>query len=229
MRIVMVACLLGLSGCATITSGSSHDVKIAVEPSNALVVVKDHKGPVVYSGRAGTIALKRGKDYSVTVSRRGYEDTVVEIPSGLNGETFVNILFVIPVLIGLGIGIDAASGGLWSMKNDDIHVTLAEKEVPAVVAPPVATAAPITSACRLAVADAPAYATRWAETHPDDKPRITGPSVDEFMATCRELPEEAQRCLVLEYAEKHNDACVISFDGLPPKYRTSVALLFSTP
>lgn len=137
--------LPALLGCATITSGGSHDVNIAVEPRNALVVVKDHKGPVAYSGRPGRITLKRGKDYSVTISRPGFEETVIQIPSGLNGWTFVNIVLLFPVLVGGLVGIDALSGGLWSMNNDDIHVYLEAKDPspPSVAVPPSAMSAPL--------------------------------------------------------------------------------------
>lgn len=114
--------MLFLSGCATIIKGTSQDISIQSNPSNAKVVVKATGGVEVFSGMTpATAKLSKKKEYTVTVSLDGYKDGTVMVSQGFEAWTIGNIL------CGgiIGLIIDAVDGAIWKLEPDQIMVTMA--------------------------------------------------------------------------------------------------------
>ena len=111
------------SGCASIISGTSQDVRFSSTPSDARVVIFDARRNVrVLETRTPAAAnLKRGggfyrgASYRVEISKDGYETQVIQMKSSLNGGWYIggNILLA-GGFIGLLI-VDPATGAMWSL------------------------------------------------------------------------------------------------------------------
>ncbi len=119
-----------LIGCASIVGKNMYPVTINSHPDEAVIVIKDEKGKVMYKGKTPTtITLSSGeayfhaKNYSITFSKPGYEDQTTEIKAGLSGWYFGNILF--GGLIGLLI-VDPLTGNMWKLPTETT-ITLAEQ------------------------------------------------------------------------------------------------------
>jgi len=65
----------------------------------------------------------------------------------------------------------------------------------------------------------------WA-LHAEAKLLAELPSQRDFIAVCREMPENAQRCLHAKYRDAHGDACDAVLSRLDPFLRLKVDALF---
>ena len=81
---LILAFVVGLSGCASIMSGSTQRIKISSSPDNANVVIYDmHNTKVWDSTTPATARLKKGDGYfkgalyRVEISKEGYEKQVI--------------------------------------------------------------------------------------------------------------------------------------------------------
>jgi hypothetical protein len=139
-RIFFVLCL-PLAGCASIFSGSSKDVEVRAPP-DALVEVVKAKAPgmPVYRGPPGKVHLDTGYSYQVTVKRSGRDDLILPLDRSLDGATFLNILWVIPILWGVGVAVDMATGAFWTIPG---HLDTRWPELPPVLCPPPPPAPPM--------------------------------------------------------------------------------------
>ena len=119
------------SGCASIISGSTQEIRISSSPISANVVIYDRHNVKVGEGDFSTpviAILKRGNGYftrakyTVEISKEGYEKQTIEISSGLNGWYWAGNL-----LIGTWLGwliVDPISGAMWTLKPDNINAEL---------------------------------------------------------------------------------------------------------
>ena len=81
LAILPVALLVGLSGCATLFTGSYENVIIRSEPPGADVTIDgSYKGvtPV-------TAALKRDNDHNISLHRNGFADQTFRLTRSFNG------------------------------------------------------------------------------------------------------------------------------------------------
>ncbi len=101
-----VASSLLLAGCGTVVRGTTEDIKIYVEPSNAKITsTTAHScvGPCV-------INVPRKKEFTLTASAPGYQTQVIDVETRVSGKGAAGMAG--NVLIGgvIGIGVDAATG-----------------------------------------------------------------------------------------------------------------------
>ncbi len=116
IRGILVLFLWMVAGCATIMHGSSQTVGISSSPSGARVTINGE-----YRGETPLrVELARKQDYIIKVEKEGFEPASSTITSKVSGMTFGNIIF--GGLIGLAV--DAGSGGLYKLSQDDVQITL---------------------------------------------------------------------------------------------------------
>jgi uncharacterized protein YcfJ len=116
----MTVIILSLTGCATVTRGSTEALVIESEPSGAQVQLSN--------GMKGTtptsFKVKRKHDLIVTVSKPGYETASINVTSQMAGAG--GAAMAGNVLVGgiIGLAIDASSGATKELKPNPVKVTL---------------------------------------------------------------------------------------------------------
>ena len=119
--------------CASIVSKSSYPVTIKSSPAQADITIKDETGKAVYDGKTPTtVTLNtkagyfKGKDYTVTFSKEGYDKHEAVIKRGVDTGWYIfgNILF--GGLIGWFI-VDPITGAMWKLP-DELSVDLTEQK-----------------------------------------------------------------------------------------------------
>lgn len=132
-----VALALLLSGCATLFSGSTQDVSINSEPTNADIIVDGNK-----RGKTpATIEINRpekGDPPEIILRKEGYPERKLTPTKNFNNVTLLNVLnpfnYVgVPVL---GFGIDWFSGALWKYRPKTYTVELQRDKASAGRVPP---------------------------------------------------------------------------------------------
>jgi uncharacterized protein YceK len=117
--------LMFLTGCATVVTKTKANVQISSDPSDSKFIVEDQFGKVVYNGKTpATVLLDKGQglfigsDYTVTVSREGYEPKKLQIQRGFSGFYLLGNMPLLPILpVGLAayLIVDPASGAMWKL------------------------------------------------------------------------------------------------------------------
>lgn len=114
------AVLLSLTGCATITRGSTEALVVESEPSGAQVQLSN--------GMKGTtptsFKVKRKNNLTITVSKPGYETASINVTSQMAGAG--GVAMAGNVLVGgiIGVAIDASSGATKELKPNPVKITL---------------------------------------------------------------------------------------------------------
>lgn len=125
--IVLVGAFAGacvVSGCATITRGTTESLSIQSEPAGARVELS--------SGQTGvtpcSFELKRKNDLKVFLHKDGFDDVTVDVESKVAGAGATGMAG--NVLIGgiIGVGVDAASGATKSLRPNPVHVHLVVRD-----------------------------------------------------------------------------------------------------
>lgn len=115
---ILSVAVLGFSGCATIMDGDKQTISIISEPSGATAQVDSHKITT-----PGQITLKRGKSYTVTFSKEGYETTTSKIRCTIAPWFWGNLLLGgIPGMI-----VDGVTGAYGQLSPETVHVKLRRK------------------------------------------------------------------------------------------------------
>jgi hypothetical protein len=115
---------LVLSGCATITRGTTDDLLIQSEPEGASVELS--------SGQTCrtpcSLELKRKNDYTLYIRKEGFQDADVKVDSKVAGAGAAGMAG--NVLIGglIGAGVDAFSGATNSLAPNPVHVHLLARD-----------------------------------------------------------------------------------------------------
>ena len=86
--ILIVASLLSISGCATIVSGTTQSVTIQSTPAGASVFIDGVEKGVTPL----TLELKRKADTTLKVSKEGYQDVTMPLPTKFNSMFWGNII-----------------------------------------------------------------------------------------------------------------------------------------
>jgi len=108
------------SSCCSIIQGRTQQVGISSTPSGAEVTVNGLK--IV---TPGTVGLDRKDSYNVSIEKEGYEPSSATITKHVSPWLLGNVIFVFGALIGLVI--DFANGSAYTLKPDNINVTLQKK------------------------------------------------------------------------------------------------------
>ena len=130
---VSVVAGLALSGCATITRGTTDQLQIVSDPSGA--DVRSSMGPTCIT--PCTLQVSRKDEFTVTISKPGFIEEQVPVKTQIAGNGAAG--FAGNVLIGgiIGMGADAYTGATLEHVPNPVSVTL--RPVPP---PQVATRAP---------------------------------------------------------------------------------------
>jgi hypothetical protein len=123
--IAVAVVLAQLTGCATITRGTSQAWSVQTEPEGAVAMLSTGQECTTPC----TLKLKRKSDFSVTVSKDGYSELVTQVVSQIAAAGAAGMAG--NVLVGgiIGVGVDAASGATKELKPNPLVVTL-ERFVP---------------------------------------------------------------------------------------------------
>jgi hypothetical protein len=133
--LMLVAAGSLLTGCATVTRGTTEQLRVESVPTGATVRLSNG-----FTGTTPAIfKIPRKGDLIVTVSMAGYETSNVTVTTGLSGGGTAGLLG--NALIGglVGGGIDVATGAALSHKPNPVTVNLLRIEV---AAPPMVSNKP---------------------------------------------------------------------------------------
>jgi len=120
-------------GCATIIGDKTQLMPINSAPDSATILITDEKGTQVFRGQTPTsVTLQKsdgsywgGKDYTVRISKEGYDAQTIAVTSSPNGWYIAgNLLF--GGLIGWFI-VDPLNGGMYNLRPGQITASLGEK------------------------------------------------------------------------------------------------------
>src|SRR4051812_10532435 len=120
--VALLGCTLVLSSCATITRGVHEKLRVESDPPSANVVLSTgEKGvtPTVF------VEKRRRDNFTVTVSKSGYESQTVTVVSKAGG-TGVTAMAANAIVFGglIGMGVDATSGAYHSLYPNPVSITL---------------------------------------------------------------------------------------------------------
>jgi len=110
-----------LSGCATVTRGVTEEVRVEVDPPNALISTSIGH---TCKGIPCRLEVSRKTEFSVTASAPGYLDETVFVSTAMSGGGAAGIAG--NVLVGgvIGVGIDAVSGATLSHSPNPVLIAL---------------------------------------------------------------------------------------------------------
>jgi hypothetical protein len=113
-----------LSGCATVTRGTTDTLMIQSEPSAAEVELSTGQT----CRTPCSFELKRKRDLHVVMRKEGFQDADIAVESKVAGAGAAGMAG--NVLIGgiIGVGVDAATGATKSLKPNPVHVHLVVKD-----------------------------------------------------------------------------------------------------
>ena len=134
--LVCVVAGLAVSGCATITRGTTNQIQIVSEPSGADVRTSLSQVCVTPC----TLQVSRKDEFSLTISKPGYSEENVMVKTQIAGNGAAG--FAGNILAGgiVGMGTDAYTGATLEHVPNPVSVTL--KPLPPPSAPTPARAAP---------------------------------------------------------------------------------------
>ena len=119
--VLMVGLIPLLISCASIITGTSQQVSIKSDPSGAKFTVDP-------GGLQGTtpsvVTLPKGKGYTVTAVKEGYEKATQSIGTSFNGWFFGN-LFIGWII---GMIIDVADGAYMNLDRESVYFILEPKK-----------------------------------------------------------------------------------------------------
>jgi len=131
-KLLLIAGLTALTGCASVFNGGPDQVRISSTPNGARVSIFDERGRLVASGRTQfKVALKAGKNfhrksYRVKIEKLGYQPHELILYNKVSGWYWGNVLYGGP----LGAVIDPITGNMWKLDPAEVDVTLKKIEIP---------------------------------------------------------------------------------------------------
>jgi len=123
---------LGLVGCATVTRGTTDQLQILSEPSEARATTS-----IGHSCQTPcTITISRKDEFTVTVEKPGYEPAQVPVITEWTGTG--GTAFAANILLGgvVGMGADLATGAAYNHVPNPVSVMLAPLRPAVESAPP---------------------------------------------------------------------------------------------
>lgn len=127
ITILMISAVTWLTGCATLSGGTTETISINSVPSGATVTID---GGATYTTPT-SVDLSRRKDHVITVEKAGYKKATLSPGRDFRGLSTIggNILWLLP-----GVIVDAASGGMYEFKDKNLTVSLELEDSPSVTA-----------------------------------------------------------------------------------------------
>ena len=168
LAVALTAVTLVLTGCATITRGTTEVLVVNTDPPGAEVQISD--------GHACTspcsVELKRKHDYHVKIAKAGYEPIETDVMSQIVGAGAAGMAG--NVLIGglIGVGVDAYTGATKGLKPNPITVNLAR--VGGSQAPPALGTAVLTNAAAVSSLAAVSVETMCTQSSRVDQAECRG-------------------------------------------------------
>lgn len=131
--VIVCGIFLFTTACATIVGDKTQLIGIKSTPEQASIEVTDEKGNSLFKGKTPTtVTLEKsdgtyfgGKNYSVRISKKGYETQSVQVSSQANGWYIAGNL-VFGGLIGWLI-VDPLTGAMYNLTPDEITTNLHQK------------------------------------------------------------------------------------------------------
>lgn len=118
-----VLALLGLvlSGCATVTRGTTEEVRVVVDPPDAQV---ETDIGLTCSGMPCNLQVSRKTEFTVTASKPGYKPESVRVLTDFSGGGAVGLAG--NAIIGgvIGVGVDALSGATLNHAPNPVLIAL---------------------------------------------------------------------------------------------------------
>ena len=130
--LLLLSTLVLAPGCASIVSRSIYPVTIASTPEGAEVTVSNRYGRIYASGvtplnvnlKSSTGFFQKA-DYLLKIQKPGYQEITLPLNSTIDGWYFGNLF--IGGFIGMLI-VDPATGAMWRLETDYVHVNLIPKD-----------------------------------------------------------------------------------------------------
>ena len=120
---VLCALMASVSSCATLFTSTKYRVAFNTTPAGAGIKIENRAGHIVFEGQTPTtVKLKssagymKKEEYTITFTKEGYAQKVVQISSELDGWYIGNIL--IGGWLGMLI-IDPLSGAMYKIAEED--------------------------------------------------------------------------------------------------------------
>jgi hypothetical protein len=112
---------VGLGGCATLSRGLDDEVAVISEPPGAAVT---SSAGARCAATPCTLTVSRDAVFTVTVSKPGYASQTVDVTTRVSG-TGAALATENVATAGLGLAVDAATGGALEHVPNPVSVTLA--------------------------------------------------------------------------------------------------------
>lgn len=118
---------MGLGGCATLSRGLDDEVAVVSDPPGASVT---SSAGASCAATPCTLTVSRDAVFTVTVSKAGYASQTVAVATRISG-TGAALATENVATGGLGLAVDAATGGALEHVPNPVKVTLAASGAPA--------------------------------------------------------------------------------------------------
>ena len=119
--------VVGLGGCATLSRGLDDEVAVISEPPGAAVTSSAGAG---CAATPCSLTVRRDAVFTVTVSKPGYASRTVEVATRISG-TGAALATENVATAGLGLAVDAATGGALEHVPNPVDVALTALTPPA--------------------------------------------------------------------------------------------------
>ncbi len=106
-KVLALACVLLVSGCATVVRGTTEDVVIRYSPDDARVTTSNNH---TCSSSPCVIKVPRKESFVVTTTKPGYQKQSVAVGTKVTGKGAAGIAGNVIVGGVIGVGVDAATG-----------------------------------------------------------------------------------------------------------------------
>lgn len=124
MRVFAIVVLgVVLSGCASVTRGTTENIAISSTPSGVEAVVSGLEVPTTCTTPCSIVA-KRSADISITFEKQGYEPQTVQLTKEVPATGAAG--FAGNIIAGglVGMGVDAVTGAALDHKPNPVIVTM---------------------------------------------------------------------------------------------------------
>jgi hypothetical protein len=113
-----VGMVVSLSGCGVMFGGTTKTIQVVSAPVGANITTTPASGTFT---TPTALTLERKHSYTIVATKDGYSDAQFQIRKSMrSGPLILDILFT-----GLlGVIVDAATGGWWELKPEDVTMTL---------------------------------------------------------------------------------------------------------
>lgn len=118
MKIIALTALLLISACATVTSQSTQDIRVATEPTGAACELSNGIGTWQIDSTPGTAAVRRSfTPLKIVCAHEGELPMTATLDPRTRGRAYGNLL-----LLGIPAAVDAGSGYGYEYAPDSVSL-----------------------------------------------------------------------------------------------------------